>query len=162
MVIAVVLNWASPKSKDWSWRTSIAAQVVQFALRRHGLAAAEPRTRKGALGLLIFPKRGRARSWHGSLYRQRLGSGVPVIIIWASTEGITSVAREIVTIARKSCTFGYQSQKVRFGSLAGIRADMRDVRFIPISGHAHRRHQSLLVPTADQISATASAPRMFI
>jgi len=85
-------------------RPSIAAQVVQFALRRHGLAAAEPRTRKGALGLLIFRKRGRARSWHGSLYRQRLGSGVPVRVIWASTEGITSVAREIVIIARKSCT----------------------------------------------------------
>jgi len=76
--------------------------------------------------------------------RQRLGSGVPVIIIWSSTEGITSLAREIVTIARNSCTCGYQSQKVRFGSLADIRADMRHVRFIPISGHAHRRHQCLL------------------
>jgi len=42
------------------------------------LAAAEPRSRKEALGVLIFRKRGRARSWHGSLYRQRPGSGVPV------------------------------------------------------------------------------------
>jgi hypothetical protein len=131
-------------------RPSIAAQVVQFALRRHGLAAAEPRTLKGALGLLIFRKRGRARSWHGSLYRQRLGSGVPVIIIWASTEGITSVAREIVTIARNSCTCGYQSQKVRFGSLSPS-ADMLIVGI-----------NVCKVPTADQISATASAPRMFI
>ena len=103
MVIAVVLNWASPKSRTGPWRTSIAAQVVQFALRRHGLAAAEPRTRKGALGLLNFRKRGRARNWHGSLYRQRLGSGVPVRVIWALTEGFTSLARKIVSIARNSC-----------------------------------------------------------
>jgi hypothetical protein len=32
------------------------------------------------------------------------GPGVPVRVVWASTEGITSVAREIVTIARNSCT----------------------------------------------------------
>ena len=68
-----------------------------------GLAAAEPRTRKGALGLLNFRKRGRARNWHGSLYRQRLGSGVPVRVIWALTEGFTSLARKIVSIARNSC-----------------------------------------------------------
>jgi hypothetical protein len=38
----------------------------------------------------------------------------------------------------------WQSFNVRFGSLADIRADMRDVRFTPNSGHAHRRHQCLL------------------
>ena len=32
---------------------------------------------KRALGVLIFRERGRALSWHGSLYRQRLRSGVP-------------------------------------------------------------------------------------
>ena len=48
----------------------------------------------GAVGVLMFSGKGRARSWHGSLYRQRLGSGVPVINIWGSKEGITSLARE--------------------------------------------------------------------
>ena len=47
---------------------------------------------RGRLGA-DFRERGRARSWHGSLYRQRLGSGVPVIIIWDLTEGTTSAAR---------------------------------------------------------------------
>ena len=30
--------------------------------------------------MLIFRERGRALSWHGSLYRQRLRSGVPVTV----------------------------------------------------------------------------------
>ena len=48
---------------------------------------------KRALGVLIFRERGRALSWHGSLYRQRLRSGVPVTKTWALTECITSLAR---------------------------------------------------------------------
>jgi ElaB/YqjD/DUF883 family membrane-anchored ribosome-binding protein len=55
-----------------------------------GLAAAEHAPMRG-LGLLIFRKRGRPRSWQGSLYRQRLGPRLSVIVIWASTEGLTSV-----------------------------------------------------------------------
>jgi len=51
-----------------------------------------------------FGKGGRARNWHGSLYRQRLGSGAPVTKIWVLTEGITILARKIVTLARKRCT----------------------------------------------------------
>ena len=47
--------------------------------------------RMRGLGLLIFRKRRRPRSWQGSLYRQRLGSRLSVIVIWASTEGLTSV-----------------------------------------------------------------------
>jgi len=47
--------------------------------------------RMRGLGLQIFRKRGRPRSWQGSLYRQRLGSRLSVIVIWASTEGLTSV-----------------------------------------------------------------------
>ena len=48
--------------------------------------------------MLIFRERGRARSRHGSLYRQRLGSGAPVIDIWGLRRGITSIARGNVLI----------------------------------------------------------------
>ena len=51
---------------------------------------------KGGLAYRFFGKGVRAQSWHASLYRQRLRSGVPVIVTWASTEGITSAARYIV------------------------------------------------------------------
>jgi hypothetical protein len=47
----------------------------------------------GGVVVLIFRERGRARNWHGRLYRQRLGSGVPVIDIWALRRNITSFAR---------------------------------------------------------------------
>ena len=92
-----------------------------------GLAAAEPRSPVGGRLGADFRERGRAQSWHGSLYRQRLGSGVPVIKICALAEGITSGARYAVVIARESCKpFSGLSRapRVRFGSLA----DMRNVR----------------------------------
>jgi hypothetical protein len=70
------------------------------------LAAPNPAPLKRALGVLIFRERGRARSWHGSLYRQRLGSGASVIVIWASTEGLTSVAsKPILKIADAQMAF---------------------------------------------------------
>ena len=67
--------------------------------------------------MLIFRERGRARSWHGSLYRQRLGSGVPVIEMWGLTGRITSLARLISpSRAKVVLIFAEAAPEVRFGS----------------------------------------------
>ena len=113
-----------------------------------GLAAAEPRSpverRLGA----DFRERGRAQSWHGSLYRQRLGSGVPVIKICALAEGITSGARYAVVIARESCKpFSGLSRapRVRFGSIADFARRIGLVRSDP-EAYILRRATSASMP----------------
>jgi hypothetical protein len=46
--------------------------------------------------VLIFRERGRARSWHESLYRQRLRSGVPVMIIWILTGELQALRAKLL------------------------------------------------------------------
>ena len=104
-----------------------------------GPATAEPRSERGRSGA-DFRERGRARSWHGSLYRQRLGSGVPVSRIWSLTEGLQALRVKLSLSLAKVAPFS----KIRFGSLADIVSGIRDVRFTSRSGYAHRRHQCLL------------------
>src|SRR6476620_8118219 len=117
-----------------------------------GLAAAEPRSPVGGRLGADFREKGRAQSWHGSLYRQRLGSGVPVIEICALAEGITSGARYAVVIARESCKpFSGLSRapRVRFGSLTDIVQRPRDVDSIPEADIRRRRREVRKVPIAD-------------
>jgi hypothetical protein len=51
-------------------------------------------------------------------------------------------------------------EQVRFGSLADIRERTRDVRFIPKSGHAHRRHQCLLSAISGHKSVVADGANL--
>ena len=76
---------------------------------------------------MIFRERGRARSRHGSLYRQRLGSGVPVSKDMGLTEGLQALRVKLSPSLAKVAPFS----NVRFGSLADIVSGIRDVRFTP-------------------------------
>ena len=69
--------------------------VSPFIVLVPGWQTAEPRSRKGVLGVLIFRERGRALSWH-VVFTVSAQFGVPVPYIWALTRGITSYAGEIV------------------------------------------------------------------
>jgi hypothetical protein len=46
-----------------------------------------------------------------------------------------------------------ERQNVSYGSLADVRERIMDVRFIPSSRHAHRRHQCLLSAISGHFAA---------
>jgi hypothetical protein len=129
-----------------SWVTGCARRM----LVKHGpgletlaaLSRRGPRALKGTPLLRISGKRGRARSWHGSLHLSAQ-FGVPVTNTWASTRGITSFARRIVNPPAEVEALGHEevSESAMGHSATSVRRSRRSQRQGQGVGQAHRGHQ---------------------
>jgi hypothetical protein len=86
---------------------------MPLGVTSQALTTAGPLSRGGGHGADFFGKGGVHEVGTVVFTVSALRSGVPVVDIWSLRRGITSVASQIVTIARKSC----MCKRVRLGTL---------------------------------------------